>query len=182
MLTQLSQRGYHTIAINRDCCDLAQSDSQVQIWDLIDRHRPDVIINCAGIYDPTLLQDQDPIMRVNFGSNWSIVNRVAKDPWPVRIVMIGSSAYSHGRPQHLLYAASKAALHNLWSGAKEMFGSGPVKIDVVHPVRVRTSMTAHMHNQDVDFLEPEHVAEVIVGLIESDLGSQCVEINFGGNK
>lgn len=182
MRSNLQQAGHDVVAPSRQQCDLAASDSAARIWALLDQYRPGVIVNCAGVYDPGLAQDQDPVMRVNFGSNWNIVNRVALDPWPVRIVMIGSSAYSAGRPRHLLYAASKAALHNLWSGARDLFESGPARIDIVHPVRVRTKMIQNQFDLSLDWLEPDQVAAEVHRLIQEDQGSRCIEITFEENK
>jgi hypothetical protein len=39
-------------------------------------HGPDVIINCAGVFQNGWQQDHTQTMNVNFGSNWSIVRDI----------------------------------------------------------------------------------------------------------
>ena len=76
----------------------------------------------------------------------------------------------------MLYSLSKAALHNLWDGAKEFFSDRNITVNIVHPVRTRTKMVAP-YDSNLDYLDPEEVAEAIVELAESNTSS-CREISF----
>lgn len=40
----------------------------------------------------------------------------------------------------MLYSSSKAALHNLYQGAKEKFKNSNIKIDIFHPTRFRSKL------------------------------------------
>lgn len=57
------------------------------------------------------------------------------------IILIGSSAYLGGRKNYILYSASKAALHNIYLGARENFSSKVINFNILHPQRIKTKMT-----------------------------------------
>lgn len=173
-----SSQGFDLLALDRCHCDLADPNHRDLIWELLDQYQPRVIINCAGVYDRSWDLDLDPMMRVNFGSNWSIIRWAAKNPRDLRIIMLGSSAHDQPRAQHMLYAATKSATHSLWQSARDFFGKGPVKIDIVHPVRTKTPMTRSSWDSGLDFLDPRSVAQEIMGLVIQNGPSSCLEINF----
>jgi 2-C-methyl-D-erythritol 4-phosphate cytidylyltransferase len=116
-------------------------------------------------------------MTINFNSNWAIVQHYLKNPQAVRIIMVGSSASKAGKKDYMVYSASKAALLNLWQGAKDAFADTAVAIDLVNPVRTRTKMVAPF-NDDLDYLEPEDVARWIINLDQSNNPGKCVDITF----
>jgi short-subunit dehydrogenase len=89
--------------------------------------------------------------------------------------MVGSSAYKSGRRLYILYAASKAALYNVWQGAKDYFAGTNISISLINPVRTRTPMidmttTAFCY-------EPEDVAQEILR-IASTSGNQLVDMKY----
>jgi short-subunit dehydrogenase len=116
-------------------------------------------------------------MNINFGSNWSIVQYYLKNTKSVRIIMVGSSAYKLGRKDYMVYSASKAALYNLWQGAKDAFADTEVRIDLINPVRTRTQMVAPFSDQ-LDYLEPEEIARCILQLDQRNDPSTSVDITF----
>jgi short-subunit dehydrogenase len=169
---------HRVIEVNRSQLDLASHNRDHLMSYLLKKNDPAVVINCAGSYSNHCDIASEEMLSVNLGSNWSIVRHYAVDPRPVRIIMLGSSAYRAGKPQHMLYAATKAGLHNLWQGAIEYFRDTPVEIDIVHPSRTRTQMISKTFDPTLDYLEPETVAEAIYDLVIENQKGRCVELSF----
>jgi NAD(P)-dependent dehydrogenase (short-subunit alcohol dehydrogenase family) len=165
---QLLQEQYHIVAVGRETIDLDDSTSDMRIGMVLTMGEPDVIVNCAGVFDGDNTLDYDTVFNVNLKSNWSVINYYIKNPPTkcVRFVMIGSSAYKQGRKNFILYSASKAALFNMWQGASE-FVSDNLKLGLINPVHVHTKMTAHKPHPTPDIcLEPIDVAREIVNLCD----------------
>jgi short-subunit dehydrogenase len=95
--------------------------------------------------------------------------------------MVGSTAYKTGKKDYMVYSASKAALHNLWQGARDAFADTPVQVDLVNPVRTRTQMVAPFSNE-LDYLEPEEIAKWILQLDQCNNPSSSVDITFKESK
>ena len=120
----LLERDNHIISVGSDDIDFSSLDSFELVKNLIDRIDPDVIINCAGVLGDNY-SDFNHIFNVNVRSNWFIIKsyfnvQLAKK---VKIIFIGSSSYNHGKKDYMLYSSSKAALFNLYEGAKEHFSN-----------------------------------------------------------
>lgn len=179
----LLNSGHRIIPIDRSIIDFNEHNADTEINDLLGSARPDVVINCAGVFENGYNISHSRTMNVNFGSNWSIV-RHYMDPKnqikPVRIIMVGSSSYTSGRKLYPLYSASKAALYNLWQGARDAFEGTCVTVDLVNPMRTLTKMSTAGKNIDptLDYLHPDQVAEEIIQLIKDDAPSNCVDIEF----
>jgi NAD(P)-dependent dehydrogenase (short-subunit alcohol dehydrogenase family) len=111
---QLLQDRYHIVAVGRETIDLDDSTSDMRIGMVLTMGEPDVVVNCAGVFDGDNTLDYDTVFNVNLKSNWSVINYYIKNPptKSVRFVMLGSSAYKQGRKNFILYSASKAALFN----------------------------------------------------------------------
>jgi len=173
-VVQLLEKDHDVIECDRNQVNFAVADSDGRVRRLLTIHDPDVIVNCAGSFNDDHVTHHE-MFDVNVGSNWSVIRyyieRLGSPIKPVKIIMLGSSAYESGRRNYMLYAASKAALHNLWQGARERFEGSPVAIDIVHPVKTRTRML----NRDTSSnkLEPEDVAAVVAERVakmsESDM-------------
>lgn len=164
----LLQAQYHIVAVGRETIDLTDPTSDMRIGMVLTMGEPDVIVNCAGVFDGDNTLDYDTVFNVNLKSNWSVINYYIKNPPTkfVRFVMIGSSAYKQGRKNFILYSASKAALFNVWQGASE-FVSDNLKLGLINPVHVHTKMVAHKPHSDPDIcLEPIDVAREIVNLCD----------------
>jgi NAD(P)-dependent dehydrogenase (short-subunit alcohol dehydrogenase family) len=168
--------GYSVIPVSRNLIDFACADAEAQIQEFLGYAEPNVVINCAGRFS----RNDEPAgatMNINFNSNWAIVQYYLKSPKAVRIIMIGSSAYQSGRKDYMVYSASKAALHNLWQGARDAFAGTDVRVDLVNPVRTRTQMVAPF-DDELDYLEPEEIARCILQLDQCNDTSRCVDITF----
>jgi short-subunit dehydrogenase len=175
---QFLKAGYIVVPVTREMLDFTDPDSYVVVENLLENQEPDVIVNCVGYFDTTNQGTHTKTFDVNFGSNWAIVNHYINHPSkkPVGIVFVGSSAYKSGKKNYMLYSASKAALHNLWEGAREFFTGRGIAVNIVHPVRTRTSMVAP-YDSNLDYLDPNDVAQTIVELAHSTT-SDCREISF----
>jgi ribitol-5-phosphate 2-dehydrogenase (NADP+) / D-ribitol-5-phosphate cytidylyltransferase len=168
--------GYSVIPVSRNLIDFDHPMAEAQIQEFLGYAEPNVVINCVGRFG----QNDEPaksIMNINFNSNWAIVQHYIKTPREVRIIMVGSSAYTAGRKDYMVYSASKAALHNLWQGARDAFANTEVHVDLVNPVRTRTQMVAPFDDQ-LDYLDPKEVARWILQLDQSNDPSRCVDITF----
>jgi short-subunit dehydrogenase len=161
--------------------DFAQDNSYNTVSELLNRYQPDVVINCAGHFDRTNTEPHNMTFDVNVGSNWAIIqhymNNTSKKP--VHVVIVGSSAYSSGRKNYMLYSASKAAVYNLWQGACEYFLDSTVCVSLINPVRTRTAMIGT--NATGPCLEPSDVAEEILNTV-SIAQSQVIDMNYSKEK
>jgi ribitol-5-phosphate 2-dehydrogenase (NADP+) / D-ribitol-5-phosphate cytidylyltransferase len=168
--------GYSVIPVSRNLIDFDHPMAEEEIQEFLGYAEPNVVINCVGRFG----RNDEPaksIMNINFNSNWAIVQHYIKTPRSVRIIMVGSSAYTAGRKDYMVYSASKAALHNLWQGARDAFADTDVRIDLVNPVRTRTQMVAPLDDQ-LDYLDPKEVARWILQLDQWNDPSRCVDITF----
>jgi len=172
----LLKQGYTVFPITKDQVNFVHGEAEQHIADILKLKDPDIVVNCGGIFGDNS-SDYYRMMDINVGSNWFIVkhymNYTSK---PIKIVLVGSSAYKAGKKSYMLYSLSKAALHNLWDGAKEFFSNSSITVNIVHPVRTRTKMVAP-YDSNLDYLDPEEVAEAIIELAESNTSS-CREISF----
>ena len=173
---QFLDAGYTVIPVSRNLIDFAGTAAELQIKEFLSLATPDVVVNCVGKFSNN---DElaGPTMNINFNSNWAIVQHYLKNPQPVRIIMVGSSAGKAGKKDYMVYSASKAALLNLWQGARDAFADTKVAIDLVNPVRTRTQMVAPFKDE-LDYLEPDEVAKWIINLDQSNNPSRCVDITF----
>jgi short-subunit dehydrogenase len=178
-----ADQGYHVIPIGRDYLNFESEQSHSDVAKLLNQAQADVVVNCAGAFINGYTNTHHTTMNVNFGSNWSIVSyymALRGLSKYTRIIMIGSSSYTGGRQLYPLYSASKAALYNLWESARDYFSSSDIVINLINPVRTRTKMATAGKEIDpnLDYLEPEQVAEEIFKLVESDSPSTCVDMTF----
>ena len=178
-----ADQGYHVIPVGSNQLNFESEQSHSDVAKLLNQAQADVVVNSAGVFVNGYVNTHHATMNVNFGSNWSIVSYymalrgLSKS---TRIIMVGSSSYTGGRQLYPLYSASKAALYNLWESARDYFGGSDIVINLINPVRTRTKMATAGKEIDpnLDYLEPEQVAEEIFKLVESDSPSTCVDMTF----
>ena len=65
----------------------------------------------------------------------------------VKIIFIGSTSFKKGKGNYILYSSSKAALHNLYQGAKEKFKNTNVKVTIFHPQRFKSKLINKLNNK-----------------------------------
>ena len=107
----------------------------------------DVVINCVGLLNKNILtqQSSDEIsaqIDVNLmGAVW-----IAK--WshgPLKrskgmLLQFASSSYTRGRADHVIYAATKAAIVNMTQGLSEEWAADGIRVNCVVPGRTDTEM------------------------------------------
>jgi 2-C-methyl-D-erythritol 4-phosphate cytidylyltransferase len=174
---------YRIVDVGRLIIDLKQLTADQEIHKFLSVLRPDIVINCAGVFVSGHLTDHHETMAVNVGSNWSIMRHylyTSNQKKPVTIVVVGSSSYTGGRKQYPLYSASKAALYNLWQGVRENLSDTSINVHLVNPVRTLTNMATNGGAPDpaLDYLSPELVAQQIFKLATESIASTCVDITF----
>lgn len=179
VVEELLCQGYTVYPITKDQVNFVHGEASKHITELLKQKNPDVVINCGGIFGDNS-SDYYRMMDINIGSNWHIIKHYMTNcSKPVNLVFVGSSAYRAGKKNYMLYSATKAALHNLWEGAKDFFSGTKTVVNIVHPVRTRTKMVAP-YDSKLDYLDPKDVAKVIVELAQSNTSS-CKEISFKEN-
>jgi short-subunit dehydrogenase len=172
---QSLQSKYTVISIDRNKIDFSQDNYYDKISKELINHNPDLIVNCAGHFGDNT-ETHHKTMDLNFGSNWAILKHyIANKPNKnIRFIMIGSSAYREGRRSYMLYAASKAALYNLWLSVKEYFENTNLSVVLINPVKTKTRM---MNPASTTYIMPEDVADLI---LSTSLGSEheCIDMSY----
>lgn len=176
--------GYRVIPVGSAMMNFNWNDSETKLVELLNSAEADVVVNAAGVFVNGTQETHHQTFNVNFGSNWSIVRyyHAMKDvSKPVKIIMVGSSSYSFGKPMYPLYSASKAALYNLWQASVDMFAGTDISVDLINPMRTRTLMNADHYNPDLPYHDPAEVAEQILELTRH-AGSSCVNMTLEEQK
>lgn len=184
IVTALVDNGYQVIPVNRSQLDFNLSDTDEQLLTLLNSAEADVVINAVGVFVNGTKETHHQTFNVNFGSNWNIIRyyHAMKDvSKPVKIIMVGSSSYSFGKPMYPLYSASKAALYNLWQASVDMFAGSVISVDLINPMRTRTRMNADHYNPDLPYHDPAEVAEQVLKLARHP-GSSCVNMTLEETK
>lgn len=181
------ENNYRIIPVNSGILNFNRTSSDKEIQLLLTNARADVIVNAAGVFVNGYSHDHSETMNVNFGSNWSILRHFMNpdnQKQTTRVVMIGSSSYTSGKKLYPLYSASKAALYNLWQGARDVLEGTPIVVDLVNPVRTLTKMSTANKEIDptLDYLRPEQVAEQIYQLVVEGQPSRCIDMTFKDTK
>lgn len=165
------------ISVSSDDINFNYSNSCELIKDLINRCDPDIIINCSGV-----LGDNDSdfnyIFNINIRSNWCILKTFfnLKRTKKTKIIFIGSSSYKHGKKDYMLYSASKAALFNMYEGARDYFENSNIIIGLINPSRVDTKMIRHFSNDKDHYINPKELATSIKIFISNLVKSQHINI------
>ena len=175
--TQFLQAGYVVIPVSKDNCNFLDPTSSETVSTLLTEANPDLVINCVGHFDNGNSESHHATFNINVGSNWSIIKHYIDNPGkkPVKIIMVGSSAYKSGRKAYILYAASKAALYNVWQGACDYFNNSNVTIGLINPVRTRTPMIDM--TTSAFCYEPEDVASEILSMASTQT-NQLVDMKY----
>jgi 2-C-methyl-D-erythritol 4-phosphate cytidylyltransferase len=183
-VTALDNAGYQVIPVNRSQLDFDLPNTDEQLLSLLNSADADVVVNAVGVFVNGAKETHHQTFNVNFGSNWSIIryyHAMKSVSKPVKIIMVGSSSYSFGKPMYPLYSASKAALYNLWQASVDMFAGSDISVDLINPMRTRTRMNADHYDPDLPYHDPADVAEQILELTRH-FGSSCVNMTLEEEK
>ena len=174
---QFLRAGYVVIPVSKNNCNFLDPTSNETVSKLLTEANPDVVINCVGHFDNGNSESHHATFNINVGSNWSIIKHYINNPGkkPVKIIMVGSSAYKSGRKAYILYAASKAALYNVWQGPCDYFNNSNVTIGLINPVRTRTPMIDM--TTSAFCYEPEDVASEILSMTSTQT-NQLVDMKY----
>jgi NAD(P)-dependent dehydrogenase (short-subunit alcohol dehydrogenase family) len=169
--------GYRVVPVNSSTVDFTKPESYAQVSAILNDDLADVVINCAGHFDNANTEAHNKTFDVNVGSNWAVIQHYINNPSqkPVKIIMVGSSAYRGGRKAYILYSASKAALYNVWQGACDYFTDTNVSVGLINPVRTRTPMIDM--STSAFCYEPEDVAHEILSMANTP-GKQLVDMKY----
>lgn len=163
---KLNIKNYSVVNLQRSDIDFDEKDSTQKVFKILDKHKPDAIVNCVGVLG-TNSDDYETVFNANFKSNWDIIRYYIKceTSYPVKFLMIGSSSYSSGRKAYMLYSASKAALYNLFLSACSYFSQSQLVVGLINLPRVKTKMISHLLNPDSDCMEVEEASDFIVDFL-----------------
>ena len=128
--------------INKKKLNFNDLNVSKKIIQILSKNDYDIILNCSGVLGDNTLKYKD-VYNTNFGSNWEIVKyylNQKKNGKKITLLFIGSTAYKTGKKDYLLYSSSKAALHNLYQGAKKILSPKKIKLLIYHPPRMKTKM------------------------------------------
>lgn len=175
---ELVEKGFTIIEINRTQIDLSKKTAKSLLSNTLSLHQPDVVINCSGIFGDNEI-DFDKIFNINVKTNWNILEYYKENPPEklVKFITIGSSSYDSGRRDYILYAASKAALFNIYQGASEYFANKNLIIGLVNPGKIRTRMIEHLLKEDSICLTPQEVAQQTISFLAELQKSSYININ-----
>ncbi len=122
--------------------NFSQNKSKDKLFDILKKQNFDAIINCIGKFANNSA-DYNYIFDPNLKSNWEILQYFLqnKQKKRVKIILIGSSAYSGPRKDYMLYAASKAALNSLYKSAKEKFHGSNISVFIYNPKPFQSNIT-----------------------------------------
>ncbi|MBN9192802.1 bifunctional cytidylyltransferase/SDR family oxidoreductase [Microbacterium sp.] len=95
-----------------------------------------------------------------------------------QLLLFTSSSYTRGRANYGVYSASKAAVVNLTQALAEEWAPDAVAVNCINPQRTRTPMRTAAFGEEppTTLLEPEHVAQVSLRVLASDLTGQVVTV------
>ena len=185
------QKGYKVLAASRNTDELAQfvketgaGPEQVQVLyfdaTAFDTHqefykslpsKPHVVVYAAGF----LVSNEEALnswegsyqmMNVNYCGAVSILNIVATDHENhqlERIVGVSSLSGVRGRKSNFIYGSTKSAFTQYLAGLRQYLFSRNIKVNVIVSGYIRTKINAGLELPESLLLEPEYVAEAIVG-------------------
>jgi len=163
---KLNIKNYKVVNLQRSDIDFDEKNSTQKVFEILDKHKPDAIVNCVGVLG-TNSDDYETVFNANFKSNWDIIRYYIKHEtsYSIKFIMIGSSSYSSGRKAYILYSASKAALYNLFLSACGYFIQSKFVIGLINLPRVKTKMISHLLTSESDYMKVEEASNFIVDFL-----------------
>ena len=156
--------------INKKKLNFNDLNAPKRIIKILSKDESDIILNCSGVLGDNTLK-YEHVFNTNFGSNWEIAKyyiNQTKINKKITILFIGSTAYKTGKKNYLLYSSSKAALHNLYQGAKKILTEKKIKLLIYHPTRMRTKMIKKMSLfERKSAINPMTEAKKIINLLDT---------------
>jgi len=185
VVKQLKELGANVVSLGSKEIDLSKSDIQYNKQIEVVYQKWDCIIHSVGAYakdSEGFINTYDKIMNVNFRSLVYLVEHAETILKPNgSIICLGSTAASFGRPGIALYSASKSALNCFVEAVSPTLAKKGLRINVICPAKVATPLQTHINpdaNQK-DMIQPENLAEIIIGYIDTEKTGEIVYIKVG---
>ena len=144
---------------------------------LIDTVKPDILVNCAGLFPvksitDTSEEDFDETFDINVRAPFILTKLAAEymkqNEWG-RIINIASSSAYAGFSNTSVYCASKHALLGFSRSAYHELKNDGIRVYCFSPGSIKTEMGRLVEGQDYDtFMEPDEIASFIVEAISYD--------------
>ncbi len=166
-----------------DITDLSQISMMIDTWQQ-SAGLPDLVILNAGTHDPFAAQSFSAqrckkLLDINLQGTINCLDPILKQMLirgTGQIAVMSSVAGYRGLPTAAAYGAGKAALINLCEALRLDLQSSDLKLQVINPGFIRTSLTDKNDFKMPALMEPEEAAEKIIqGLL-----SKKFEIAFPG--
>lgn len=126
--------------ISRNEIDFEKKKSKTKLNRYLKKINPDIIVNCTGIFKDNNFSFES-MFNINTKISWNLIDYYRfKIKKKVKIILIGSSAHNKPRKNYILYIASKSALNSMVKSAKDLFLDTNIKIDIINPPAMRSSM------------------------------------------
>lgn len=127
------------------------------------KHKPEVIVNCAGCITPGSVKDSDPSewfkqIKVNLMGSYFLAKYALENGCKV-IIFIGSTSGLKGRKDWSAYCASKAGLISL---TESLIEEG-VEAYCINPGRMKTAMRKKLFPDEdpKTLLDPRAIGKVV---------------------
>ena len=131
-------------------CDVRNSESIFRLVKEVKRRlgKIDVVVNCAGIVDDSLLSDMSEemwsdVIDVNLSGSYRVIHHFARDMVEQsygKIFIVSSVQAMKARIAQSNYAASKAGLNALVRVAAKEYGKYGILINAVSPGYIQTNL------------------------------------------
>jgi 2-C-methyl-D-erythritol 4-phosphate cytidylyltransferase len=94
------------------------------------------------------------------------------------LTVFASSSFTRGRPNYVVYSASKAAIVNMAQGLAEEWYDDGIRVNAISPERTDTPMRRQAFpNESTDgMLTATEVAVATLALLRSDLTGQVIDV------
>lgn len=170
-------------------CDLSNKDDLVRLENFIEENKIDILINNAGEYIYSNIEDMDykailNLYKTNLAAPAflckSVTNNMKTNKWG-RIINVGSISGVMGEPFASIYSSSKAGLIGLSKALALELAEYNITVNVINPGWVDTEMcSGSIESSDFSkeeimnsipqkrFVSPEEVAKLLLYLISED--------------
>ena len=155
---------------------------------LIDEVKPDILINCAGVFPVESIAETseetfDETFDINVRAPFILTKLASKymkqKQWG-RIINIASSSAYAGFPNTSVYCASKHALLGFSRSAYHELKNEGIRVYCFSPGSIKTDMGRLVKGQDYNtFMEPDEIAQFIIEAISynGNMISEEVRLN-----
>ncbi|MFF2390820.1 SDR family NAD(P)-dependent oxidoreductase [Agromyces sp. NPDC058104] len=101
-----------------------------------------------------------------------------------QLLLFTSSSYTRGRAGYALYSATKAGVVNLTQALADEWSQSGIRVNCLNPQRTRTPMRQQAFGDEPagSLLDPDHVADVALRVLDSELTGQVVDVQVAARR